>query len=78
MCDQKLLLLTICLKPYLTEAVVDFDASDAFEAACPAVANRLSSSCVRPLEAKGTGSTFLRINLSAKEAKHFNAPSATT
>ena len=37
-----------------------------------------SNSWVRPLEANGTGSTFLRINRSAKEAKHFKAPSATT
>ena len=37
----------------------------------------LSSSVVRPCSASGCGSTFLRMNLSARDAKHLRAPSET-
>ena len=38
---------------------------------------RLSNSVVSPFSAKGAGSTPFLMNLSAREAKHFSAPSAT-
>ena len=40
-------------------------------------ASLASSSEVRPFSARGAGSRPFLMNLSAKEAKHFNAPSAT-
>ena len=52
-------------------------AAELVEVTWPACASLFSSSWVSPLEAKGRGSTFLRIKRSANEAKHFRAPSPT-
>lgn len=43
----------------------------------PALCNLCRSSSMSPCWARGTGSMPLRVNLSAKEAKHLRAPSAT-
>jgi hypothetical protein len=42
-----------------------------------ALESLFKSSVVSPCSASGCGSTFFRMNRSAREAKHFNAPSDT-